>query len=67
MPLTRERSVASVRVVADAEGLPSRTGTAPVVSLADRVGLAAALQEARTLLALEDRPPLSPVADRSII
>jgi len=46
MQVKRERSLESVQVVADAEGLASRTGTALVGALADRVGLAAALAEA---------------------
>jgi hypothetical protein len=46
MQVKRERSLESVQVVADAEGLTSRAGTALVASLADRVGLTAALQEA---------------------
>ena len=38
--------IESVQVVADAEGLTSRAGTALVAALADRVGLTAALSEA---------------------
>ena len=45
MQVKRERSLESVQVVADAEGLVSRTGTA-LGALADRVGLTAALAEA---------------------
>jgi hypothetical protein len=39
-------SLGSVEVVADAEGLSSRAGTALVAAVADRVGLTAALSEA---------------------
>ena len=46
MRVKRERSVESVQVVADAEGLSSRAGTALVAAVADRVGLTAALSEA---------------------
>lgn len=46
MQVKRVRSLESVQVVADAEGLASRAGTALVGALADRVGLTAALQEA---------------------
>ncbi len=46
MQVERERSIESVQVVADAEGLTSRAGTALVAALADRVGLTAALAEA---------------------
>jgi len=46
MQVKRERSIESVQVVADAEGLTSRAGTALVAALADRVGLTAALSEA---------------------
>lgn len=46
MQVKRERSIESVQVVADGEGLTSRAGTALVASLADRVGLTAALAEA---------------------
>lgn len=46
MPVQRERSIESVQVVADAEGLSSRAGTALVAGVADRVGLTAALSEA---------------------
>ena len=46
MQVKRERSIESVLVVADAEGLTSRAGTALVAALADRVGLTAALSEA---------------------
>ena len=40
------RTIESVQVVADAEGLTSRAGTALVAAVADRVGLTAALSEA---------------------
>ena len=46
MPVKRERSIESVQVVADAEGLSSRAGTALVAGVADRVGLTAALADA---------------------
>ena len=46
-------SFGSVEVVADAEGLTSRAGTALVVAVADRVGLTAALSEA--LVGLRER------------
>ena len=46
MQVKRERSIESVQVVADTEGLTSRAGTALVAALADRVGLTAALSEA---------------------
>jgi hypothetical protein len=46
MPVKRERSIESVQVVADAEGLSSRAGSALVAGVADRVGLTAALSEA---------------------
>jgi len=46
MLVKRERSVESVQVVADAEGLVSRAGTALVAGVADRSGLTAALSEA---------------------
>jgi len=46
MPVKRERSIESLQVVADAEGLSSRAGTALVAGVADRVGLTAALSEA---------------------
>ena len=39
-------AIESVQVVADAEGLTSRAGTALVAAVADRVGLTAALSEA---------------------
>jgi Transposase DDE domain group 1 len=48
-------SFGSVEVVADAEGLTSRAGTALVVAVADRVGLTAALSEA--LAGLRERRP----------
>lgn len=46
MQVKRERSLESVQVVADAEGLLSRAGTALVAGVADRVGLTDALSEA---------------------
>jgi hypothetical protein len=46
MRVKRERSIESVQVVADAEGLSSRAGTALVAGVADRVGLTAALSDA---------------------
>ena len=46
MRVKRERSFESVQVVADAEGLSSRAGSALVAGVADRVGLTAALSEA---------------------
>lgn len=46
MRVKRERSIESVQVVTDAEGLSSRAGTALVAGVADRVGLTAALSEA---------------------
>ena len=46
MQVKRERSIESVQVVADADGLTSRAGTALVATLADRVGLTDDLGEA---------------------
>ena len=46
MKVKRERSIESVQVVADAEGLTSRAGTALVAGVADRIGLTVALSEA---------------------
>jgi hypothetical protein len=46
MRVKRERSIESVEVVADAEGLTSRAGTALVAAIADRIGLTSALSEA---------------------
>jgi hypothetical protein len=48
-------SLGSVEVVADAEGLTSRAGTALVAAVADRIGLTAALSEA--LVGLRERRP----------
>ncbi len=53
MQVKRERSIESVQVVADAEALTSRAGTALVAALADRIGLTAALSEA--LVGLRER------------
>jgi hypothetical protein len=46
MQVKRERSLESVQVVADADGLTSRAGTALVGALADRVGLTDGLSTA---------------------
>lgn len=46
MRVKRESTVESVQVVADAEGLTSRAGTALVAGVADRLGLTAGLSEA---------------------
>ena len=46
MRVQPKRTIESVQVVADAEGLTSRAGTALVAALADRVGLTAAFCEA---------------------
>ncbi len=46
MQVKRERSIESVQVLADAEGLISRAGTALVAGVADRVGLTGALSQA---------------------
>src|SRR3970040_1884523 len=46
MRVKRERPIESVQVVADAEGLTSRAGTALVAGVADRIGLTVALSEA---------------------
>ena len=46
MQVKRERSIGSVQVVADAEGLTSRAGTALVGALADRIGLTDGLSKA---------------------
>ncbi len=43
MRVKPERTIESVQVVADAEGLSSRAGTALVAALADRIGFTAAL------------------------
>ena len=53
MQVKRERSIERLQVVADAEGLTSRAGTALVAGLADRVGLTAALSQA--LVGLRER------------
>ncbi len=55
MRVKRERSIESVQVVADAEGLSSRAGTTLVAGVADRIGLTAALLEA--LADLRQRRP----------
>lgn len=46
MPVKAISSVERLQVVADAEGLASRAGTALVAGVADRVGLTAGLQDA---------------------
>src|SRR3970282_1830729 len=46
MQVKRERSIGSVQVVADAEGLTSRAGTALVVALRDRLGVTDGLSRA---------------------
>jgi Transposase DDE domain group 1 len=46
MRVKRERSIESVQVVADAEALTSRAGTALVAGVAERVGLTAARSDA---------------------
>jgi hypothetical protein len=53
MQVKLERSIKSVQVVADAEGLTSRAGTALVEALADRVGLMDGL--AKALAGLRER------------
>jgi len=53
MQVKRERSIGSVQVVADAEGLTSRAGTALVGALADRIGLTDGLSKA--LVGLRER------------
>jgi len=53
MQVKRERSIERLQVVADAEGLTSRAGTALVAGVADRVGLTAALSQA--LVGLRER------------
>src|SRR3989304_3356354 len=46
MQVQRTETIRSVQAVADADGLPSRAGTALLVGLADRVGLTGALSRA---------------------
>ena len=46
MPVKASSSIESLQVVADAEGLTSRAGTALVAGVADRVGLTAGLSDA---------------------
>src|SRR3972149_4765536 len=46
MQVQRTETIRSVQVVADADGLTSRAGTALLVGLADRVGLTGALSRA---------------------
>ena len=55
MKVKQRRTIESVEVVADAEGLTSRAGTALVAGLADRVGLTDGLCEA--LADLRERRP----------
>lgn len=46
MPVKASSSIERLQVVADAEGLTSRAGTALVAGVADRVGLTAGLSDA---------------------
>ena len=46
MPVKASSSIKRLQVVADAEGLTSRAGTALVAAVADRVGLTAGLSNA---------------------
>ena len=46
MPVKASSSIERLQVVADAEGLTSRAGTALVAAVADRVGLTAGLSNA---------------------
>ncbi len=55
MRVKTERTIESVEVVADAEGLTSRAGTALVAAVADRMGLTSALSEA--LAGVRERRP----------
>jgi hypothetical protein len=55
MRVKPERTIESVEVVADAEGLTSRSGTALVAAVADRMGLTSALSEA--LAGVRERRP----------
>ena len=50
MQVKRTESIESVQIVADADRLTSRVGTALLVGLADRVGLTEALSKAMAVV-----------------